>query len=233
MVKATAPGLKSFPQLHQAQKEGRNEPKNPKKMAKMNEWGSENEQIRRWEGRRSEAESLQVDHSLGTIRWQSYPFTGCKVYALRSETRMRKEERQRGAFTVFLDSPGSASLLLQLQGYFHIYTQLPSVIFLPDLLWNPLFLLDQLKSLHFTLEVKIVMARKSELQAVTLPDLTCLGPPVVVATHISSCWSLVLCCWLLPDLVNEGPRWSGLQTNAAGETGGMWPTPCSEGPVNK
>lgn len=41
---------------------------------------------------------------------------------------------------------------------------------------------------------------------------------VVVATHISSCWSLVLCCWLLPDLVNEGPRLSGLQTNAAGET---------------
>lgn len=73
------------------------------------------------------------------------------------EVRQEREKRRHsGESSLFLlDSPGSANLLLQLQGYFHIYTQCTICYFPAWFIMKPPYMLEQLKSLHFTLEMKL------------------------------------------------------------------------------
>lgn len=174
MFKVTAPGFKSFFQLHQVQKESRNEPKNSKKMAEMNEWGSKCEQIRRWEVQRSEAGSQQVDQFGDNQMAVLNALTGYwqNLYPEKSDKNEKRGETA-GSLCCFCSTPLRVpAFCCSSKGIFIFTLSTPSVIFLPDSLWNPPYM--QLNLCTHSGD-KIVMPRESELLAVTLPNPTCLG----------------------------------------------------------
>lgn len=144
----------------------------------------------------------------------TYAFTGYKVSALRKKTRMRKDERQWGALADFARLPWESSLLLQLQGYFHIYTQCTICYFPAWLMKSPVpaGVTEISVPCSVSLEMKTVMTRKLNLQAVILPDPTCLMSWVTLGGCGHPCLPLLVmpCCQLLPGLVNQGLLWSGL-----------------------
>ena len=143
--------------------------------------------------------------------------------------------RESGSPLLFLlDSPASASLLFRLQGYFHVYTQCTICYFAAWLIINPPMCWSNWNLCPFTLsgsEHCEELGIQGWRQFHSLIQLVwwARSHGVIVTACISSCWSSAGCCRLLPGLANEGLLWNGVEPNAAVDTGGMCPTPCSKG----